>query len=529
MSPKRSPTSEKYTKEKIEEDKSVKTWLNAVRAKSNSSGTVRNYLYSLCKHCNWIGMSPDELIEERKSDMLKSDEKEKHRHEETVREYFNELDEQLSRNTAKFHVMVLKSFYKANYVPLQVETPKTWIAHQDYVPTLEDAQRMYSNANTTLERALLSFLCQSGQRISVVCSMTYGMVKDGLNKEVFAVDILGSLKNIKGKMTNKNRKNYYFVIGKDTIEALKEYVESMRTLGFEYADDTPLFMSEERYSAFSAKSGMKKIHCWINPNRANKIIREIAKKTGLLNSGTTLKSGRTRYRIHCHSFRKFFNTQMEVAGMPYNWHNFMMGHSLGQVNGSYSRPTKEMILNRYQECKHYITVNPSTELKAELEGKSKEVEKLVQEKSVLKIEERIKGIFEREQVNFVKGKEIEQLKENFDTQLNDILEENEKWKEGIREKIETENEEWREKITADITRKSGMVAEARWEHRTRNKDPILKENYELKETVHYLKGEIKDLESGREYQQMSMLVDHFQETLDKVLTALDKKGIDLDI
>ena len=514
MSPKRNNTKGEYTKEEIEDNESVRAWFTAVRSRSNSSGTVKNYLYALRTYCNWISALPDELIEERKVDMAKSNEKEKRRHEKRIQEYFNELNEQKSRNTAKFHVMVLKSFYKANYLPLEYETPKTWITHQDHVPTLEEAQRMYSNANTPLERALFSFLCQSGQRISIVCSMTYSMVKDGLDKEVFTVDIPGSLTNTKGEMTNKNRQDYYCVLGKDTIEALKEYVEYMKTLGFEYEDGTPLFMTEERYSKFRAKSGMEQNHCWINPNRANKIIRKIAKKTGLLNGGTTLKSGNTRYKIHCHSFRKFFNTQMEVGGMPYNWHNFVMGHSLGQVNGSYSRPIKEMILKRYQECEHHITVNPTTELKAKLEGKDREVEKLVQEKSVLKIEERIKGIFEREEVNFVKGKEIDQLKENFEIQLNEILEDNEKWK---------------ERVTAEIERKADMVAEARWETRTRNKDPLLKENYELKETVYHLKGEIKDLESGRAYNEMSMTVDHLQETLGKVLTVLEKKGIELEI
>ena len=107
---------------------------------------------------------------------------------------------------------------------------------------------------------------------------------------------------------------------------------------------------------------------------------------------------------------------------------------------------------------------------------------------------------------------------------------------SIREHYEKEHQKIREeyggqlqKIKEETQMLEELKAEERWRHKIRDIEPVMKENYEMKETVYHLKGEIKNLESGKAYNEMSMTVDHLQETLGKVLKALDKKGIDLEI
>jgi hypothetical protein len=54
---------------------------------------------------------------------------------------------------------------------------------------------------------------------------------------------------------------------------------------------------------------------------------------------------------------------METARVPDNWRKSMMGHSLGQTQGAYSRPHVEDLLRTYKDAYKYLTVEGSMEPK----------------------------------------------------------------------------------------------------------------------------------------------------------------------
>lgn len=349
------------------EDKyeSVKRWMTRVMSRSGSEGTKRNYLYQLKKYCSKVGKNPDELVEERKDHLKSEDEMTQHRHEEMLLNLFNELDKEKSRGTALSYFKIIKSFYGANYLDLKIDTPKQWTSFTDKVPSLEDLNKMIDVTQNPMEKAVILFCAQSGQRVGVVTAMTYGMLREALNgsESPISIHINGELANRKGTKVNKNRQDYIFFIGADAVNALKSYIDRMKVLGYTFKESSPLFLTEKKYYGKVAEKGEtlkgnERTYKALDREAVNRIIRRCAIKAGLMDKeGVRTPGGITRFPIHTHCMRKFWQTAMEQAGVAKPWYEYIMGHSLGELDKAYSRPTVDQLGDAYARAESYMTVS----------------------------------------------------------------------------------------------------------------------------------------------------------------------------
>jgi len=343
-----------------QEYKSVGKWINKVMSRTGSQSTRRSYLYYLNRFCGKVGKNPDELIAERKEHLKSSDEDVKRQHEETLLEYFNRLNETSSRNTALINLKAIRSFYKANYLELKIETPGAWAAVTDKVPSLEDISKMMEVAKSPVEKAIIIFAAQSGQRVGVVSAMTYGMIKEGLNrgKSPICIQVSGALGDSKGEKVNKNRQAYCVFIGADTINAIKSYIDHMKAMGHTFKDTSPLFLTDRKLRGFAGTKDTEAKFKPVDKRTMNRIIRRCAIKAGLMDAdGIQTPGGVTRYPIHFHCMRKFWVTAMEQAGVAKPWHEYMSGHSLGVLDKAYSRPTGEQLKEAYRRAESYMGVS----------------------------------------------------------------------------------------------------------------------------------------------------------------------------
>ena len=334
-------------------------------SRSGSEGTKRNYLYVLRKYCSKVGKNPDELIEERKEHLKSDDDMIQHRHEDMLMGYFNEIDKIKSRSTALAYFKAIKSFYNASYLDLKLDTPKEWTSFTDKVPSLEDLKKMIDVAGNPLEKAVILFCAQSGQRVGIITAMKYQMVREALNngESPVCIHVNGDIQNNRGVKVNKNRQDYSFFIGADTINALKLYVDRMRTLGHTFSGGSPLFVTEKKYYDKVASKGEKlkggeKSYKPLDREAVNRIVRRCAIKAGLMDKdGVKTPGGITRYPIHTHCMRKFWVTAMEQAGVAKPWYEYMEGHSLGVLDRAYSRPTVEQLRDAYARTESYMNVS----------------------------------------------------------------------------------------------------------------------------------------------------------------------------
>ena len=338
----------------------VKRWLTQVGSKTGSMSTQRIYLFNLNRYCKEIKKNPDEIIMERKSHLKSDDETLRRQHEEMLTGHFNKLAESKSRNSAVNSFKSIKSFYKHNYVDLKLISPKTWISNTDRIPSLEDLKKMIDVCESPLQKAVILFSAQSGQRSGVVTAITYGMVKKKLENgdSPINIHVSGNLKDKKGNRINKNRQEYIFFIGSDAINALRIYIDFMENLGHEFKKDSPLFVTTRKYRRFGGTKKEKATFKAVDREALNIYVRRSAIKAGLMDDNCTKGAdGRTRYPIHHHCLRKFWQTAMEQGGIAKAWYEFMMGHSLGQLDRAYSKPTVEQLKEAYKRAEPYLGIS----------------------------------------------------------------------------------------------------------------------------------------------------------------------------
>ena len=165
------------SKHELLEYESVRLWMSKVGGKSGSTGTQKVYLRNLRHYCEWFDKNPDEMIEERKEQAKNQDESIKQRHEDKLDEFFNEIEGDKSRNTAVLRFKTVKSFYKANHYPLTNVTPRTWTTFTDKVPSLDELHKMVEASDSPVQKALLLFSAQSGQRVGIITAISNGWKK----------------------------------------------------------------------------------------------------------------------------------------------------------------------------------------------------------------------------------------------------------------------------------------------------------------------------------------------------------------
>lgn len=340
--------------ENIEQYTTVERWITSVLGRgTGSESTKYQYLRLFRGFCEWVGKNPDKLIEERKKELKSKDESVRRGAEELLSRYFHELEKVRgkSRNTCVLTFTAIRSFYKANYVPLVVYTPQAWVKRSDKVPTLEEVKKMVDVSETPLQRALIIFSAQSGQRLGIISSLTYGMVKDGLekSKSPLRVHVPAELKDAHGTIINKRRVEYNFFVGRDAIEALNACLQSRKVAGDKIGNSSLLFVSEKKWRGKFVP---------LDAEAINNYVKRAAFKAGLMapiEKGT--KEEPEMYPIHHHCLRKFWQTAMEAAGVAKPWYEYMMGHKLPKLDRAYSHPSIDQLNETYKKAEPYLSVS----------------------------------------------------------------------------------------------------------------------------------------------------------------------------
>lgn len=317
----------------------VKRWLSKiVSRRTRSENTVKVYLWHLRKYCEWAGKTPDQLIEEHLKNQNSEAESVKRRHEEMLAQYFSYLEDtkKLARNSALVAHAVVRSFYKANYAPLKVDTPESWSVRQDRVPKRTEIALMIEKAQSPLEEALIAFSAQSGQRVGIITALKYGMVKEALGSTgPGRIHVPADLRDSKGKLVNKRRQTYDFFIGEDAKRLLANYLKRRGEL----RDDDLVFVSPKRVNGEETA---------LDDEAVNRLLRRAAKKTGIL--------GGAAKQMHHHVLRKFFQTAMEEAGVAWTWYEQMMGHVLPKTQKAYSKPSVEQLKQAYAKAERFLNL-----------------------------------------------------------------------------------------------------------------------------------------------------------------------------
>jgi integrase len=202
--------------------------------------------------------------------------------------------------------------------------------------TKEAILKVLTNENArnkiTTKPAIL-FIKDSGLRISDVRRLNCDFFLEAMQKNP-STDLIQI--NIITQKTKLLAKTF---IGKEAIDALKEYIET-RTKGSRNVQSETVTKESPLFKSWT-KGEVRRIQ----RESFSSLIRQ-----SFLNIN--------EQKMSAHSLRKKLQTDLEKAGINSNWIDQILGHQLINSRDAYSLPTDEELEDAYTKAYQYIKVYP---------------------------------------------------------------------------------------------------------------------------------------------------------------------------
>lgn len=285
---------------------SVNRWKNSFRSERYEDSCLK----FLAKFCREFNMSPDELVQTRIEELRSGDQLIRATAEDRLLAYHKKL----SKETPGMAINLfrkMKSFYGANYVPLQCRDPGYQIQREfDYIPTKEEIRKMCEIVPLDTRVYLLT-LAESCGRPGAVANLRWKDIKHEIDTFLVPCQIWLSHK------VRLARRKYFSFICADAVQLWKTYLETFPKL----TDETSMF----------------KLYHALNAN-----IMDAAVQIGIAEKNKKLQP----FRIH--NIRKRGQTILEACHIPLNWVDRFLGHvPRGAQEQTYSLPPVEKLRAEY--------------------------------------------------------------------------------------------------------------------------------------------------------------------------------------
>lgn len=305
-------------------------WQKTFRTE-NSRMIWSRYAELYRKHRN---MSWDELIDERKKTFyppqtlpLEEAGMLKRTVERHVEDFLRKMEAaKFAPSTIRTASKAIRSFYReASYKTMDLDLRNFRMPRGTVIdslpPTAEEIGELLKHGSLR-ERAIVAFLAETGWGPELLSSAKVGWID---RSEGMPYIILTK----RGKTGEK----VVTFLGRRGAELLDAYLETRNNP----KEDDPLF-----FNYFNVP---------LNSKAINQTIVRLAIEAKL---NKKIYGGKERNveknSFHAYSLRHFFQTTMEDARVSTNWVKAMMGHSLGEVEGAYSKPRILNMRKAYEQA-----------------------------------------------------------------------------------------------------------------------------------------------------------------------------------
>jgi len=314
---------------------SGRRWLDGVAAdRSGSQHTEEQYARCFKRFCDWINKNPDELIAEREAQIRNDDKKVQRKAEENLRAFCLYLKREKNITFDIFH-STAKSFYRYNYCPLMIRTPKS--SFNTIRPVTIEDLRIVDMASDERRRFFIRFLKDSGMSREDAVEVTYGDIRAQFERGERFIHIYAKRR--------KESVNYETYIGPNTVEALRVYLRIRRNMGETITDKTHLI---------ATKRGKK-----MSPETFTIDLMRLGKKVGV--------------DFSPHRLRKFFETYLSIAKVHPITLKYWMGHTIsGDIEAKYIIPPSPEQKNLYIEAYPKIDITGA----ATMEERMRKIEEI---------------------------------------------------------------------------------------------------------------------------------------------------------
>jgi len=311
---------------------SVNNLLRRLSRRTGSEATKRSYLGVVRRFCCYVGMGPDELLKLEREQL-----------ESLVQSYCDKFNNpNYSRKYANNVLRILKSFFEANGLRLNVEgyyLPTRYRKRPEYIPTKNEVYDMADNAGSLRNRAIILTLFSTGLRVSTLIALTYGDVKEELEKgyPIVKIPVYPEMKK-RIPEACKGNISYFTFTCREAVKAIKLYLEERKRKYGDIEPNQPLFHSE--YNQITREQRKVK---FMSIREVELIVKSSARKAGI----------KEWMYVTPHSLRKTYESILrseliDGGRLDIKTQEFFMGHVLpGSQDAYYDKSKVEELRAEY--------------------------------------------------------------------------------------------------------------------------------------------------------------------------------------
>jgi len=285
-----------------------------LRHRTGSQGTLYQYIYGIHRFTKWLNIQPDQLIRNCQDQDGDPNPKALAKFSGLLDDFVGELQaEELAPGTVSNHVKGVKALFRASKLKLELAySLSKRSVYKSRAPKPEELAAAIDIADIRV-KTIISMLALGGFRTGTLVKLQYRHVRRDLEKDTVPIHI-----HVEAEITKGKYHDYDTFLGQEAADYLRLYLQ-MRRQGTEKIpaenihDETPLIRNMQSRRPVP-----------ITTSAVHKLVHELYQKAGLVPE----KSLGRRYDLCVHSIRKFFRTQLTALGMPTDYIEYMMGHTI---------------------------------------------------------------------------------------------------------------------------------------------------------------------------------------------------------
>jgi integrase len=285
-----------------------------LRHRTASPGTLYQYLYGVYRFCKWLNTQPDQLIRNCTDPDGDANPKAIAKYNRLLADFVGELQaEDLAPGTVSNHIKGVKALFRCSGLKLELaySLPKRSI-YKDRAPTPEELATIIDMADIRT-KTIISMLALGGFRTGTLVKLRYRHVKRDLEKGIVPIHV-----HVEAEITKGKYHDYDTFLGQEAADYLRLYLQARRQGTDKIPpenihDESPLLRNMQLRRSVP-----------LTTQAVHKLVHELYQKAGLIPQ----KSLGRLYDLRVHSIRKFFRTQLAALGMPTDYIEYMMGHTI---------------------------------------------------------------------------------------------------------------------------------------------------------------------------------------------------------
>lgn len=227
------------SKEQVLSYESIRSWLGKL-PEPRSKETVQAYVWVMQLYTDFIGKTPDQLIEERNVELGSKDLLIRTTAERNLDKF---IDSYPTKTSVVLIARAIQSFYKKNRMKLEsITVPNDdaiAVRTKDRIPTDREIRLMCDNCDMR-DRLLLLVAAQTGMRIGSLVLLQYKHLKEDLEEGLIPCKV-----KVPQYEREYDRLGSMTFICADTVALLKDYLATRKRQGETIGDESWMFLRHE--------------------------------------------------------------------------------------------------------------------------------------------------------------------------------------------------------------------------------------------------------------------------------------------